>query len=62
MRPARRLANSGEHRPLACSFRQLAGNIFPRFTVFDSRCAFGRRPNAAGWQPALPSKKAPSLR
>ena len=61
MRAARGFANSGEHRPLACSFRQIAGNILPRCTAFSSQCAFGRRPNAAGWQPALLSTENISL-
>jgi hypothetical protein len=39
---------SGEHRQLACSRRQLA----------DDNIVFGKLPNTAGWQPALPDTAA----
>jgi hypothetical protein len=38
---------SGERRQLACNRRQLADEI-----------VFGKLPNTAGWQPALPGLKA----
>src|SRR5919109_2842982 len=44
---------AGEHRPLACSSRQLAANMLAHLRR-KLLSAFGQRPNAAGWQPALP--------
>ena len=51
---------SGERRPLACSSRQLAANLYSMFLWSCAlRNAFGKLPNATGWQPVLPSP-APS--
>jgi hypothetical protein len=55
---------SGEHRLLACSSRQLAANrwVFSHWirlrSLRHAKGAFGQRPNAAGWQPALPRRCA----
>ena len=43
---------SGERRPLACSSRQLAANLYSMFLWSCAlRNAFGKLPNATGWQP-----------
>jgi len=52
-------ANSGEHRLLACCSRQLAANgCVPQND--PRKNAFGRLPNAAGWQPAV--RQTPVIR
>jgi len=48
---------SGERRLPACSFRQPAGNIEGvrmSINVASAARSFGKLPNDAGWQPALP--------
>jgi hypothetical protein len=47
---------SGERRLPACHVRQLAGHFFNWTIRHLAKSAFGKLPNAAGWQPALPGK------
>jgi hypothetical protein len=50
-----------EHKPLACSSRQLAANMNRKRRLVVP-VAFGKLPNAAGWQPALPNPRSACLR
>jgi hypothetical protein len=43
-----------EHRPLACSSRQLAANMLPRSGDVPLPNVFGQRSNTTGWQVVLP--------
>ena len=49
-----RNGGSGESRLLACSSRQPAANRFRAHIRLGERGHSAQRPNAAGWQPALP--------
>jgi len=51
------IAQSGEHRLLACSCRQLAGNPQPCVSLEITVLHLGRLPRRTGQRPVLPRRR-----